>query len=241
MMSEEVVWEEKCLSSGVPGLDELIHGGYRKNTVTAIIGGTGTGRTTAALQFLIEGVKNGEDVLYITFTQGVHRTQKRLIQMQPWIEGELEKKFHFLKLDPKNFDSLSYYLGNGLPELLKTMNITRLVIDPMTLYEDEMISTPELSTVMSIYHIYWTLKSIPCTTIVVLSSNITDPLQSTNGHSEKFADNVIFLVREFPKDSLLQEYRKILIVLKSRYNPHERSGRVIESDETGTMYLKPKT
>ncbi|MDE2443325.1 MAG: hypothetical protein O0X49_02955 [Methanocorpusculum sp.] len=241
MLEEEIVWDETYLSTGVPGLDELLYGGYMKNTVTSIIGESGMGRTTAALQFLVEGIKNGEDVLYISFTHGIHRTQKKLIRMYPWIESELNKKFHFLKLDPKNFDSLSYYLGNGLPELLKNMNVSRLVIDSMTIYEDSMISESGHNAVMAIYHIYFSLKSIPCTTIVVLSSNITDPLQSTNGYSEKFADNVIFLVREFPKDTLLGEYRKICLVLKSRYSRHERYGKLLEFDDNGIPYLKPPT
>lgn len=187
------------LSTGVQGLDEMMRGGYMENTITAIIGESGTGRTTAALQFLTEGIRNGEDVLYISFSHSIDRIKNKLITSFPWIESELDKKFHFLKLDPKNFDSLSYYLGNGLPELLTTLNISRLAIDPMTLYEDSLKYSNRQISVMSIYHIYWTLTSVPCTTVVVLASNIADPLQSTNGYSEKFADNVLFRVRNFPK------------------------------------------
>jgi len=241
MLNEQIVWNETYLSTGVPGLDEMMSGGYLENTVTALIGESGSGRTTAALQFLAEGVRNGEDVLYISFTHGTHRIRKKLTRMYPWIENELDKKFHFLKLDPKNFDSLSYYMGNGLPELLTNLNISRLAIDSMTFYEDAMISTLGPAAVTSIYHIYWTVKSIPCTTVVVLASNIADPLQSANGYSEKFADNIIFLVREFPKDTLLNEYREILLVLKSRYSYHQRRGQLIEFNDNGTLYLKPRT
>lgn len=68
----------------------------------------------------------------------IDQIKNKLITSFPWIESEQDKKFHFLKLDPKNFDSLSYYLGNGLPEHLTTLNISRLAIDPMTLYEDSL-------------------------------------------------------------------------------------------------------
>ncbi len=226
------------LSTGVQGLDEMMGGGYMENTITAIIGESGTGRTTAALQFLAAGVRNGEDVMYISFSHSIDRIKSKLTTSLPWIESELDKKFHFLKLDPKNFDSLSYYLGNGLPELLTTLNISRLAIDPMTLYEDSLKYSDRQTSVMSIYHIYWTLKTVPCTTVVVLASNIADPLQSTYGYSEKFADNVLFLVRELPKDTLLNEFRKFLLVFKTRYSGHDHHGKILKFTREGIMYLE---
>ena len=231
------VGKNTYLTTGVRGLDDMMGGGYLENTITAIIGESGTGRTTAALQFLAEGARNGEDVMYISFSHDIDRIKAKLITSFPWIESKLDDKFHFLKLDPKNFDSLSYYLGNGLPELLTSLHISRLAIDPMTLYEDSLKFSNGQTPVMSIYHIYWTLKSVSCTTVVVLASSISNPLQSTNGYSEKFADNVLFLVREFPKDTLLHAYRKILLVIKTRYSRHDHYGKAVGFTDEGVMYL----
>ncbi len=237
MFSDQIIQGERKLSTGLSGLDEMVGGGYVENTVTVLIGESGSGRTTIALQFLTSGVLEGENVLYISLTQDTSRIKKKLTDMYPWIKEKLDHQFHVLKLDPKNFDSLSYYLGNGLPELLENLNISRLVIDPMTFYEDSLRANGNIS-VMSIYHVYWTLKSIPCTSVLVLAASPTNPVQSTNSYSEKFADAVILLFREFPTDTYLKPYRKILLVLKTRYSRHERAGRILEFDDRGVAFLE---
>ncbi|MDV0442674.1 ATPase domain-containing protein [Methanorbis rubei] len=240
MFIEQVVQGDRKLPTGLAGLDEMIDGGYVENTVTALIGDSGTGRTTIALQFLAGGINEGENVLFISLTHDVNRIKKKLLNMYPLMEDKLDKQIHFLKLDPKNFDSLSYYLGNGLPELLRNLNISRLVIDPLTIYEESLRVSGNVP-IMSIYHIYWTLKSIPCTSFIVLSTSSTKPLHSMGEYSEKFADNVILLFREFPKDTYLNPYQKVLLILKTRYSRHERAGRVLEFDDRGVAYLeKPK-
>ena len=57
------------LSTGVAGLDEVIDGGLTAQRLYLIEGTPGTGKTTLALQFLINGVKLGEPGLYITLSE----------------------------------------------------------------------------------------------------------------------------------------------------------------------------
>ena len=57
------------LSSGISGLDDVLQGGFTRNRLYLIEGLPGSGKTTLALQFLIEGVKQGEPVLYITLSE----------------------------------------------------------------------------------------------------------------------------------------------------------------------------
>jgi circadian clock protein KaiC len=57
------------LSSGIPGLDEILRGGFIRDRLYLIEGEPGSGKTTLALQFLLEGVRQGEPVLYITLSE----------------------------------------------------------------------------------------------------------------------------------------------------------------------------
>ncbi|MEA2766386.1 MAG: circadian clock protein KaiC [Gemmatimonadaceae bacterium] len=54
---------------GVPGLDGILGGGLPTNHLYLLDGEPGTGKTTLALQFLIEGTKNGERGLYVTLSE----------------------------------------------------------------------------------------------------------------------------------------------------------------------------
>jgi circadian clock protein KaiC len=52
--------------SGVPGLDEVLHGGLIAGQLYLIDGEPGAGKTTLALQYLMQGVREGEPCLYVT-------------------------------------------------------------------------------------------------------------------------------------------------------------------------------
>ncbi len=56
-------------TTGVEGLDEILHGGLPEHHLYLIEGDTGVGKTTLALQFLLEGARLGEVSLYITLSE----------------------------------------------------------------------------------------------------------------------------------------------------------------------------
>lgn len=57
------------LSSGVAGLDDVLRGGFTRDRLFLLEGSPGAGKTTLALQFLREGARLGEAVLYITLSE----------------------------------------------------------------------------------------------------------------------------------------------------------------------------
>ena len=57
------------LSTGVEGLDYVLAGGLPRNRLYLLEGGAGSGKTTLALQFLMEGVRRGESVLYVVLAE----------------------------------------------------------------------------------------------------------------------------------------------------------------------------
>ncbi|UIJ44192.1 AAA family ATPase [Sphingomonas cannabina] len=57
------------IPTGVPGLDPILAGGYAENRVHLIEGQPGSGKTSMALQFLMDGAKRGELGLYVTLSE----------------------------------------------------------------------------------------------------------------------------------------------------------------------------
>ena len=55
--------------SGCPGLDDILGGGFPRGHFYLLEGEPGTGKTTLALQFMAEGLRRGERVLYITLSE----------------------------------------------------------------------------------------------------------------------------------------------------------------------------
>lgn len=67
-MSEREVATDHALT-GIRGLDDVLGGGLTPNRLYLLEGMPGSGKTTLAFQFLMEGVKQGERVLYITLSE----------------------------------------------------------------------------------------------------------------------------------------------------------------------------
>jgi circadian clock protein KaiC len=61
--------EPQLLATGIAGLDEVLHGGLMANRIYLVDGNPGSGKTTLSLQFLREGVRRGEPVLYVTLSE----------------------------------------------------------------------------------------------------------------------------------------------------------------------------
>ncbi len=71
------------ISTGIKGLDAILAGGLPRGELHLVQGGTGTGKTTIGLQFLLDGVAAGEKTLFITFAQ-TEATLRRIAASHGW-------------------------------------------------------------------------------------------------------------------------------------------------------------
>lgn len=63
------------ISTGIDVLDEMLDGGLPNDRTHLLVGGPGTGKSTLSMQYLQEGVENGETCFYITTEQSYEELQ----------------------------------------------------------------------------------------------------------------------------------------------------------------------
>ena len=68
-MTDERQTTNHRVSTGIQGLDELLRGGLTANRLYLVEGLPGTGKTTLAMQFLLEGRNRGEATLYVALSE----------------------------------------------------------------------------------------------------------------------------------------------------------------------------
>lgn len=68
-MTKDQDGSSQLAATGIVGLDDVLSGGFQRNRLYMVEGVPGAGKTTLALQFLLNGVQRGETVLYVTLSE----------------------------------------------------------------------------------------------------------------------------------------------------------------------------
>ena len=129
--------------TGVGGLDRMLRGGFIAGRAYLVKGNPGSGKTTLAFHFLMEGLRKGERGLYITFEEpasllredmksfgfDIDNPMLKIIDATPI--GKNKTIFNALPYEDfaKNFDRLI----TGIKGELKSRNYRRIAIDPITM------------------------------------------------------------------------------------------------------------
>lgn len=115
------------LSTGVPGLDKVMGGGLFTGSTSLIVGMTGTGKTTLALQFAIAGVKRGEKALYVNFQENPAQLRRAIAGLGHDPKTLEKKGLRLLYASPVELQIDSIVVE--IFEAIRTGEIERLVID----------------------------------------------------------------------------------------------------------------
>lgn len=131
------------ISSGIPGLDKVIQGGFKNGSINLVCGGAGSGKTTFAVQFLIDGIKNGKPGIYITFEEKKEKLYDDMLEFG-WDLKHYEDQglFKFLEYAPEQIKRVLVEGGGTIDAIITQMKAQRLAIDSITsfalLFQDEL-------------------------------------------------------------------------------------------------------
>ncbi len=133
-------------TTGISGLDDILHGGLPARRTTLVSGGPGTGKTVLALQFLLEGIRRGEPGIFLTMEERAEGIRENALSLG-WDLTQYEQDgslFLFdARLDPQAVLSGSFDLSALLAIIggaADAMGAKRIVIDAldmlMRLFDD---------------------------------------------------------------------------------------------------------
>lgn len=142
LSDQENKQSDRMARTGVAGLDDILGGGLTRNRIYLMEGTPGSGKTTAAMQFLMAGAEAGETGLYITLSESVEELQATATS-HGWVLPDQLKVFELIPpedlLDEQHQQSLLYSsdleLGEATRMIFGAMEDTkpsRVVIDSLS-------------------------------------------------------------------------------------------------------------
>jgi KaiC domain protein len=227
------------IDTGVEGLDEMIQGGIPGRSLMVVIGAAGTGKTTFGLQFLNEGLEQGETSIFITLEESREDILAAAAERDWGFREHVENdRLAIVDLDPIEMANSLSSLRGDLPELIADYGASRLVLDSVSLLEMMYDDQGERRT--EIYDFTRALKEAGVTTMLTSEANEDNPYASRRGIIEYLTDAVFILqyVRsEFRETRLAVEIQKIRDANHSRETkPYEITGEGISVYQQANIF-----
>jgi len=225
------------VSTGVPGLDDMLNGGLIPGRVYLVKGAPGTGKTTLAMHFAMAGVSRGENVLYVTLEEpadnikqdfgkmgfDVYNPNFFLVDATPTTERYvlLEDIFETFA---KNLEKLT----DAILEKFEAIHFSRLVVDPITMLK--MTSSTELDYRRAFLKFIKTMMRLKVTTLITSEMERTDV--------EEYLVSGVIELRTFEIKGVLERAVKIT---KFRGSGFDRVIRPFEITDRGMVVHPDKT
>jgi len=212
------------VSFGIEGLDTMLNGGLIPRTVATILGSYGTGKTSFALNFIWKGLQNNENVIYISLEESSERI-RTYMELRGWdVASYIGTHLTLVNLDPSNFHLAVNSVKNELPELIKSLGATRVVIDPISLFED--LFDEDVDRRREMMRIMEGLRALDCTVVITTESDRTNPFSSRHNLVEYLSDTVILL--RYARGDGNSDAHLAVEIVKMRMSSHSREVKPFE-------------
>ena len=236
------------VSTGCQTLDSLIGGGIQEGSAILVRGGTGTGKTTLSVQFLIEGARDDENGLYILCEGDPLRL---LGQFEGLNLGDLVKsgKITILDLAQARIGVSRNYLSPNIVqcpeadlnpallyifELIEENNIKRVVLDSFEAFMTIVIRAEVLLQTRDVLFriIEYCRREGACLFFI---SEKSEPIERAEPYEESMADGVVVLGREL----IGKHASRTLQILKMRGIAHDSRIHPFRISESGIELILP--
>jgi KaiC/GvpD/RAD55 family RecA-like ATPase len=220
---------EDRVQTGVPGLDELIEGGFKRSQVISLSGTSGSGKTTFAVQFLYNGATQyNEPGLYITLGEQKKQIFANMLRYG-WDLKKLEEERKILFVEYPPYE-IEVFLSQEvvIRDSVEMVGVKRLVIDPVSSllmgYGDEQKRRERLLRLLE------RLRSLGCTSLMTSESvGLDTEVPLGKFEVELFSDGIIYLYNVRRKN----QRQRGIEVIKLRGTKHSNKVSPIEFSEHG--------
>ena len=204
---------EERIFSGIPGLDERIGSGFIKDTTTAIIGTSGTGKSTFAFQYIAEGVRKGEPGVFYSLEENADGI-RMMAKGYGYNVTELENNGLSILLGSVEDDNPDALIANLAAEIKRT-KAKRLVIDSLSAFEskyknDMYIIARRLISLIQEHHL---------TAVITILTTQKSGFELSGLGLTSLLQNIILL--RFVE--IQGRMKRILAILKMRGTEHDES------------------
>lgn len=207
------------VKTGISGLDEMLYGGIPKGSTVVVMGSFGTGKTTLGLQFLNQGLQEGEKCIYISLEEDKESILADAAAHGWDLQGKMTaKQLEIVKLEPTDAKVTIQRIKSELPEFIKKFGASRIVIDSVSLLN--MLFDTDHERRSNLFNLAQMVKKTGATLIMTAEVKDDNPFASRDGLIEYVADGVISL-----RYLELQDRHELLLslrIIKMRRTEHSR-------------------
>lgn len=219
------------IKTGIEGLDEMLEGGIPKGHSVAVIGSFGTGKTTLAMQYIWEGLRNGEKCIFISLEEDESSIVESARNFGWNFEKYVDNTLLLVKLEPEDAKSSIQRLESDIPQVIQEFEASRIAVDSVSLLT--MLYPSEEARRKAVFSLSKSIKDCGATAIFTAEVDPRNPTVSRDGIVEYVVDGVILLsFREAGKKLEL-----VLRILKMRRTKHSREVKPYEITESGINVL----
>jgi KaiC domain protein len=207
------------VKTGIEGLDEMLFGGIPIGSTVVVMGSFGTGKTTFGLQFLSQGLAEGEKGIYISLEED-RESILADAEAHGWdLRSRLnEKQLEIVKLEPNDAKVTIQRIKSELPDFIKKFGASRIVIDSVSLLN--LLFDTDHDRRTNLFNLSQMVKRTGATLIMTAEVKDDNPFASRDGLIEYVADGVISL--RYLEMQSRNELMLSLRIIKMRRTEHSR-------------------